>query len=72
MSEGDHWTKGSKKCCVIYAYQTREESERDTAKLVLCKCGDRRGRTSENKMGVRGGGGGGGGKSVVGCEVVQL
>ena len=57
MSEGDHWTKGSKKCCVIYAYQTREESERDTAKLVLCKCGDRRGRTSENNMGVMGGGG---------------
>ena len=72
MGEGDHWTKGSKNCFVIYAYATIKESENITEKLVLCKCGDRRGRTSENKMGVRGSGGAGGGMSVVGCEAMQL
>ncbi len=72
MGEGDHWTEGSKNGFVIHAYETRKESECVTEKLVLRSYGDRRGRTSENKMGVRRSGGLGGGMSVVGCEEVKL
>ena len=60
MGEGDHWTKGSKNCFVIYAYQTREERETGIV-LIWWQTG----RTSENKMGVRRSGGVGGGMSVV-------
>ena len=67
MGEGGHWTKGSKKCFVIKAYETREESECVALKLVLCKYGGRRGRPVKIRCES-----GEVGAWVLGCEAMQL